>query len=327
MDAGLRAQEQAVKAAQRVEATRRKLATAERHEHAWRTGAEGERRTAAVLEQLQEHGWVLIHDVIRPGKDRANIDHLAVGPGGVVIIDSKAWNGTVQVQAGVLVYKNRRYPKALDKVSQQAGEVSALLAPHHRRLCTALVCLVGQPTPGEQSAVVPVIGLDELIDHIRARPLYLRADEVHTIAAHLQHQLTAPRTGAPHRPKTTPAPAPTPVRAQPSRPLPVPVEVPVQVQPVSPPPVSPFVRHQVPARPITPQPSLQARATWYIEEQFQRLVEFVRRVLAVAKRVVIGVAVLWLAWSVLPLLIAAMSGPAEQPTPAKPPATHQPAGR
>jgi ElaB/YqjD/DUF883 family membrane-anchored ribosome-binding protein len=48
---------------------------------AWRRGAAGERRTARLLGPLERQGWVVLHDVAVPGS-RANIDHLAIGPGG-----------------------------------------------------------------------------------------------------------------------------------------------------------------------------------------------------------------------------------------------------
>jgi Nuclease-related domain len=40
---------------------------------AWRRGAAGERRTARLLEQLERHGWAVLHDLAVPGS-RANID-------------------------------------------------------------------------------------------------------------------------------------------------------------------------------------------------------------------------------------------------------------
>ena len=41
---------------------------------AWRRGAAGERRTARLLNPLERHGWVILHDLALPGS-RANIDH------------------------------------------------------------------------------------------------------------------------------------------------------------------------------------------------------------------------------------------------------------
>jgi hypothetical protein len=48
---------------------------------AWRRGAAGERRTARLLGPLERQGWAVLHDLAVPGS-RANLDHLAIGPGG-----------------------------------------------------------------------------------------------------------------------------------------------------------------------------------------------------------------------------------------------------
>jgi Nuclease-related domain len=48
---------------------------------AWRRGAAGERRTARLLAPLERQGWVVLHDLAVPGST-ANLDHLALGPGG-----------------------------------------------------------------------------------------------------------------------------------------------------------------------------------------------------------------------------------------------------
>jgi Nuclease-related domain len=58
---------------------------------AWRRGAAGERRTARLLGQLERHGWAVLHDLALPGS-RANLDHLAIGPGGVFVIDSNYYS-------------------------------------------------------------------------------------------------------------------------------------------------------------------------------------------------------------------------------------------
>jgi hypothetical protein len=48
---------------------------------AWRRGAAGERRTARLLDPLERHGWVVLHDLGVPGS-RANIDCDDSGRGG-----------------------------------------------------------------------------------------------------------------------------------------------------------------------------------------------------------------------------------------------------
>ena len=55
---------------------------------AWRRGAAGERRTARLLSPLERRGWAVLHDLALPGS-QANIDHLVIGRGGVVVIDTK----------------------------------------------------------------------------------------------------------------------------------------------------------------------------------------------------------------------------------------------
>lgn len=67
------------------------------HVESWRRGAEGEEHTARRLNALLHgRGVVLVHDRRMPGS-RANIDHLAVGPGGVTVIDTKRMSGKVRV--------------------------------------------------------------------------------------------------------------------------------------------------------------------------------------------------------------------------------------
>jgi hypothetical protein len=73
------------------------VTTARRRElvASWRQGAKGERQTAKLLAKLEREGWKVLHDLAIPGS-RANVDHLAVGPGGVWVIDSKLWGRRVR---------------------------------------------------------------------------------------------------------------------------------------------------------------------------------------------------------------------------------------
>ncbi|HEX5878866.1 MAG TPA: nuclease-related domain-containing protein [Actinomycetota bacterium] len=63
---------------------------------AWRRGAAGVRRPAALLKLLERHGWAVLHDLAVPGS-AANIDHLVIGPGGVFVVDSKQYRGRLQL--------------------------------------------------------------------------------------------------------------------------------------------------------------------------------------------------------------------------------------
>jgi hypothetical protein len=77
---------------------------------AWRDGARGERATARRLRRLEHHGYTVLHDLQVPGS-HANLDHLAIGPAGVFVIDSKYYRGALQLGSdGMLWYGG--YPLA-----------------------------------------------------------------------------------------------------------------------------------------------------------------------------------------------------------------------
>jgi hypothetical protein len=59
---------------------------------AWRAGAVGEGTVGRRLDRLAAKGVVTLHDRSIP-RSRANIDHIAVGPSGVYVIDTKFRSG------------------------------------------------------------------------------------------------------------------------------------------------------------------------------------------------------------------------------------------
>src|SRR5215212_9270487 len=70
----------------RVGAFAARLSSGPAHERAWATGAAGEEENAARLERLLAEAPVsVLHDRHLPGQ-RANIDHIAIGPSGVTVV-------------------------------------------------------------------------------------------------------------------------------------------------------------------------------------------------------------------------------------------------
>lgn len=53
--------------------------------------AESELTLAGHLKALNQFGWRVLEDRRWPGSRRANLDFVLVGPGGVVVVDAKAW--------------------------------------------------------------------------------------------------------------------------------------------------------------------------------------------------------------------------------------------
>jgi hypothetical protein len=62
---------------------------------AWAKGAAGEEALGASLNKLASKRVVMLHDRRIPGS-RANIDHIAITPGGVFVIDAKHYSGRVE---------------------------------------------------------------------------------------------------------------------------------------------------------------------------------------------------------------------------------------
>ena len=96
------------------------LAGEPRNMYAWRQGAEGEAATARALEQrLHRSEAVVLHDRRVPGRGRANIDHIAIGPTGVTVIDTKSSRGRVQLAtAGIINCREQLLVNGRDRTSQ-----------------------------------------------------------------------------------------------------------------------------------------------------------------------------------------------------------------
>lgn len=89
---------------------------------AYRVGAIGERGDAALLAPLTELGWVLLHDRQLPGA-RENVDHVAIGPPGIVVIESKNWSSDVVVTRDGLRRAGRDAHSTLDQVQRQVEAI------------------------------------------------------------------------------------------------------------------------------------------------------------------------------------------------------------
>src|SRR5215217_6827198 len=94
---------------------------------AWRRGAAGERRTARLLAPLERQGWAVLHDLAIPGS-AANLDHLVIGPGGVVMIDTKQYRGRLQLDRdGLLWHGHHLLVSELRKVLWEADHADEVL--------------------------------------------------------------------------------------------------------------------------------------------------------------------------------------------------------
>lgn len=128
-----------------------KLQDQPQHEKAWATGAAGEEALAALLTRRCPDVGVL-HDRRMP-RSRANIDHLAVAPSGVYVIDAKRYKGKIEVRkersgAEQLWINGRNKSKLISGLSRQVDAVQAGLELIEKQVpVTACLCFVDGDMP------------------------------------------------------------------------------------------------------------------------------------------------------------------------------------
>lgn len=103
-----------------------------RHETAWSSGANGEEQLAAVLERRCIDRVRILHDRRVP-RSKANVDHIAVCPTGVWVIDAKNYKGKVEIRKplfgdATLRIGGRDKTKLVDGVLSQVELVRGALA-------------------------------------------------------------------------------------------------------------------------------------------------------------------------------------------------------
>jgi hypothetical protein len=102
------------------------------HETQWARGASGEETVAASLAKRCGPDVVVLHDRAVAGS-RANIDHIAVCPTGIYVIDSKRYKGRVTVSRPLfgqeqLTIAGRDKTKLIDSLEKQVEFVKSVVA-------------------------------------------------------------------------------------------------------------------------------------------------------------------------------------------------------
>jgi Nuclease-related domain len=150
---------------------------------AWRRGAAGERRTACLLAPLERRGWAVLHDLAIPGT-QANIDHLVIGPGGVIVVDSKRYRGRLRLDRDGMVWHGRHLlVSALRKVLWQADQADEILGIADITVA-AVVAVHGASVPWGllQADGVTIVPARRLPDLLQALPPMLGPERVAWLA-------------------------------------------------------------------------------------------------------------------------------------------------
>jgi hypothetical protein len=132
----------------------------------WRRQAAAQRRTAGALAQLEQEGWLVLHDVALPGWS-ASLDHLVIGPTGAWAIESwrNDWLLRLRGVTGRRVGGPR--PDLSWKVEAVADSLAGAGIPVRPLLCLHS----GIRPPGRRTVQgIPLVVLRRLPDVVRRGP-------------------------------------------------------------------------------------------------------------------------------------------------------------
>jgi hypothetical protein len=200
------------------ESARRQREKAERLQRSadlWERGADGEQATAAGLGVLPKESWTVFHDVRWPGRKYANVDHVAVGPTGVFVIDSKNWSGSITVRDNVLRQDGRSRESTVAGAAEAALAVvgvTPVVMPEHVQ---PVLCFVRDDRLTGWARDVMVCSTANLVEMLTTRPEVLPPHIVSEACLQLDAMLrsaTAPVAALP-RARTVAARSPVPRNA------------------------------------------------------------------------------------------------------------------
>ncbi|HWK20357.1 MAG TPA: nuclease-related domain-containing protein [Microbacteriaceae bacterium] len=175
-------------------------ASAERHGArgggaAWAKGAEGERIVGRMLDSLA--GVRVLHDRAVPGS-RANIDHVAIAPSGVYVIDAKHYAAEPRLDrlgdGSVLRLKVGPSDRTelVVGIRQQLGVVAEALARPDVPV-RAVLCFAGAHWPESNGFVIDGVGVTspERLGELLAMPGPLPPTEIESLHVQLRARLAA----------------------------------------------------------------------------------------------------------------------------------------
>lgn len=150
------------------EAARRREAEGAGADRSWRVGADGEFLVADVLADLTAHSllrvrrprWRVLHSVPLPGG--RDIDHVMIGPPGVVTINSKHHRRGRLVVDGDLIMVNRIATDYVERSRREAQHATAALR--------AALRVHGRPALAERLPVRPLIAVLGGLLHVERWP-------------------------------------------------------------------------------------------------------------------------------------------------------------
>jgi hypothetical protein len=158
--------------------------------------ADSEQRLARTLIELEPLGYSLLADRRRPSSARGNVDLVLVGPGGVVLVDAKAWpevtiaDGKVWRGDEDATHEIERLADLLDMTQAELAEIG--LAPGEVH---AVVAFTGLEVPRAELFGVTLLGDAAAVSEIARLGARLSPTRVAEVRDALEHLFPPVTTG------------------------------------------------------------------------------------------------------------------------------------
>jgi hypothetical protein len=175
------------------------------HDSTWRIGHIDHIIAKDLESRTADDHLLWLHDRSRPGTVHATIDHIAIGPGGITVIDSKNLSGKIRVSnAGgmfgprmdTLTVNNRDHTALVSAVEEQIEAVRDILAMRgmpHIEVSGALCINNGEGLPLFRQLRVRGVLIDstKAVANLAGRTGALNSETVAVAHAHLLSALPA----------------------------------------------------------------------------------------------------------------------------------------
>ena len=129
-----------------------------------------------------------------PGLPDVQDVHVAVGPGGVVVVAERTWTGHVVVEGGVLRHDGFRCERDIEALQAAMGAVTALLPAEHRDTVIGIIHVTPRDMPPARISGITVVGRLHLASMLVNLPQRLSPLDVADITRWLTRAVEVPVT-------------------------------------------------------------------------------------------------------------------------------------
>ena len=129
-----------------------------------------EEATTRALDALPVEVWRTMYDVCCPARRVANLDHIVVGPGGVFVIDSRDWSGSLEVRGQVLLHDGSNRGATVARVADAARGMAEVVLEVDPRFVVPVLCFDRAESVSGWAHDVLVCTTGNLVEQLQAQP-------------------------------------------------------------------------------------------------------------------------------------------------------------